>query len=504
MASQNQLFSHLARVLGPEKIITQDQRLKTAMENTLGIDRDICCIVLPESTRDVSRVVDAANTFNIPIYPISRGRNIGYGDRLPVTGGHMLMDLSHMNRVRNFDNALGTVTLEPGVTQAGLYEYLAAHESKFWMDVTGAGLDSSIVGNTLEGGFGHTPAGFRRGMLSDLEVVCGNGQILHTGDMIDTGPNLSGLFVQSNFGIVTALKTRLVRIPDLYKSFTIRVARDQDLEALVDALRTLRQNGTLTSLVHIANATRSLMSTQPLPPGFENRPVSCEDAVALTRKGVLRVGHWTAIGGLYGSAAEIRAKEKQVRNAVRGFGAFTSFSDRKINRLKFIGRFSRAVKNSLDSLGYVHGLGMGIPNDSQVRHIHWRVKRPEHMGLKWVSPKMSACGSHVRRMLDTASRIFRDRGLEFPVTITLVLPDQAIAVLNITFDKSSPEQTQQAGELYAELHAAFENAGVNFYRLGITEMPDQQYRDQGKQHTLEMLKQVFDPNRIIAPGRYGL
>lgn len=498
------LEPYLIHALGPEKVITEKDALGRAMENTLGVERKIRCIVRPGSTREVSQVVDAANIFGVPVYPVSRGRNTGYGDRLPVGDNQILADLSGMKRIRSFDNELGTIVLEPGVTQAQLYEYLLANQSGFWMDVTGAGLDSSIVGNTLDGGFGHTPAGFRRGTMSDLEVVCGNGEIIRTGDLIDFGPNISGLFVQSNFGVVTAMKTRLMRIPACYKSFVVKVPRDQHLEVLIDTLRVLRQKGTLTSLVHIANATRSLMTAHPFPVEFTDRRISCKQAMSVLNRGMLKVGYWTAVGGLYGSREEIRAKEKQVRRAMRGIGSFTSFSSRKIDRLRFLARFKQELRVGLDSLGYVHGLGKGIPNDKQGRNILWRVTDVRDMGLKWVSPKMAAKGKRVRQMLDAASRVFRDHGFDFPVTLTLVLPDHVIGVLNIGFNKNNPGQTRQAETLYRDLGDALSDKGISPYRLGVTDMGDLTPRDRGKQKVLGMLKQVFDPNHIIAPGRYGL
>ena len=49
------------------------------------------------------------------------------------------------------------------------------------MDATGASPDCSIIGNTMERGFGHTPMGDHCGNACAFEVV------LPTGECIDTG-----------------------------------------------------------------------------------------------------------------------------------------------------------------------------------------------------------------------------------------------------------------------------------------------------------------------------
>jgi hypothetical protein len=49
------------------------------------------------------------------------------------------------------------VTLEPGVTQARLHEFLCDGKYPYLVPVTGAGPNCSIVGNAIERGYGITP-----------------------------------------------------------------------------------------------------------------------------------------------------------------------------------------------------------------------------------------------------------------------------------------------------------------------------------------------------------
>lgn len=406
-------------VLGTSNVVSDPGRLSEALRNTLGVSREVPGILYPSSVSQVSEVVAIANETKTPLYPISTGRNMGYGNKAPVLDGNVIVDLSKMDGIRDFDRTLGQITLESGVTQTALQTFLVENNAPFWMDATGSGYDSSIVGNALDGGFGHTPKGNKRESIFGLEIVCGNGTILKTGDFQGFGPDLRGLFVQSNFGIVTSLKTELMPIPERYESFVLKVLEDRQLEGLIDTIRILRQNGTLTSLVHIANATRSLMTTHDLPKGYGNRLLTCEDAMRIMSSPILKVGYWTAIGGLYGTVREVDAKKKVLKEAVNGMGKIAFFSDRKIrklSRLKFLGR---GMAKSIDSLAYIHGLGKGVPNDMQVKNIKWRVHNPEDMGLLFFAPNVPAEGKAVRDMVGTADGLYRKHGFEFAITIQL-------------------------------------------------------------------------------------
>lgn len=69
----------------------------------------------------------------------------------------MIVDLGRMNRIHTVDGELGYAVIEPGVTQRQLAEHLAEQGMPFWCDCTGSGPNSSLIGNIVERGFGHTP-----------------------------------------------------------------------------------------------------------------------------------------------------------------------------------------------------------------------------------------------------------------------------------------------------------------------------------------------------------
>jgi len=510
--NDTQALEHFENLLGAEKIQTDQSVIAREANNTLGLSRKIHGILYPSSTEEVCEIVRIANRFLTPLYPISKGNNIGYGEKLPVLDGQIIVNLSRMNRIRSFDDVRGYVTLEPGVNQKQLYEYLVNQNTKFWMDATGAGLDSSIIGNSLEGGFGHTPKGDRRNTVSGYEIVLGNGAILETGTFPGLGPDMSGLLVQSNFGIVTAARIELMPIPEHFESYVITVQEDPELELLVDLLRSLRQSETLTSLVLIANAVRSLMTTVPFPTKYADELITSQKAIEILSSPALKVGHWSAIGGLYGSAAEVKARKKTLKKRIGRHFRIRFFNDSTIAIIKRMMRM-RLLKNigmmknigeSIESYSHVYGLMKGIPSDHPLQNIKWRVPDIDRMGLLWFSPTVAAVGSEVRKVVKIAERLFMKNNFELPITVTLVKPDQVVMVLSINFDLLNEKEKERAFRLYHELKTELEEVGVYTYRSAIPGMQEITYRDKGKNETLGNLKRSLDPNNIISPGRYGI
>ena len=55
--------------------------------------------VAPTSVEEVQAAVKIANQFRLPLWPISRGKNLGYGTSAPELAGSVVLDLSRMTAV---------------------------------------------------------------------------------------------------------------------------------------------------------------------------------------------------------------------------------------------------------------------------------------------------------------------------------------------------------------------------------------------------------------------
>jgi len=125
------------QILPRDAILTGDQ-IERFRENCLSLDRRIPAVLRPACESEVSAIVAIAARHRVPLYAISTGNNWGYGAALPVTDGCAIVDLSRMNRILDTDPELGLITVEPGVTQKILHEYLESRGLDFFVPTTGA------------------------------------------------------------------------------------------------------------------------------------------------------------------------------------------------------------------------------------------------------------------------------------------------------------------------------------------------------------------------------
>lgn len=138
--------------------------------DTSGAHRHIPAALRIEDSARLQDVMRIASRHQVPVYPISTGQNWGYGTALTARDGCVILDLSPLKKIIDFDEELGVVTLEPGVTQGMLADFLEAGNHPYLVPVTGAGPSCSLVGNALERGYGVTPHVDHLGAVTDLEA----------------------------------------------------------------------------------------------------------------------------------------------------------------------------------------------------------------------------------------------------------------------------------------------------------------------------------------------
>lgn len=230
------------------------QRLPDLAENC---PRRVDGVLAPRDTDAVREVVLAANAHGVPLYPFSAGKNWGLGSRSPVLDGGVLLDLSGMDRIRTLDLDRGIAVIEPGVTQGMLADRL--EDTPFLLNVTTSCRDTSVVGNALDGGQGMLR--LRRDELLGVEVVLGNGSVITTGGVgpaaeraffaTGSGPDLTRLFCQSSFGVVTAAAIELVPRPE-QTCFVYAAFRGDALAAAVDRLAALRREHVVDRMYYLS------------------------------------------------------------------------------------------------------------------------------------------------------------------------------------------------------------------------------------------------------------
>ena len=251
----------------------------------------------------------------------------------------------------------------------------------------GASPDCSIVGNTMERGFGHTPMGDHAGTACALEVVLPSGECMETGfgrfsgakagalGRWGVGPSLDGLFSQSNLGIVTRMTVWLMPAPESFSAFFFSCNDKDGLGPIIDALRPLRMNGTLRSMMHIGNEYKVLAATGSIPWEEMRGSTPLDPAVTERLRSALGIGYWNGSGGLYGTRAQVREARSQLRRALAGKVTRLQFVDDRrlalMERLAPLFRMTTGwdVRRTLKVMRPVYNLLKGVPTDATLESV---------------------------------------------------------------------------------------------------------------------------------------
>jgi 4-cresol dehydrogenase (hydroxylating) len=438
-----------------------------------------------------------------------------------------------MNRIREINAGGLYAVVEPGVTQGQLCDRLLEEQHPLIVNVTGSGRDTSLIGNALDRGVGYFSS--RADALSGLEVVLGDGRVIRTGfgrfDHARTvhlyrhglGPDLDGLFAQGNFGIVTAAGFSLMPRHEAHASFVARIDGEEALAPLVDRLVALRRAGVLQAVTHIGNRARTVITLAPI---IEEQMAAFGVADPSHRRAMAEAwieaegfGPWSAVGGVSGPPALVRAARGEIRRALRGVARVIFLTPRLVDtaqRLLRLTTFVPPLRRKLALLRAsepLHRLTRGIPSDEPLKSVYWPLGRtaptndldPDQSdcGILYALPILPADGAAVREAMDVTDLIFRRRGF-IPYTTVNVMDERAMeGVITLAFPRVDTERTDAAHACIAEVEDTLTQRGWPPYRIGIHSMPRFVRREDPFWSAVLDIKHALDPCGVIAPGRYN-
>ncbi|OFZ56157.1 MAG: hypothetical protein A2428_05400 [Bdellovibrionales bacterium RIFOXYC1_FULL_54_43] len=491
-------------------------------------------VVLPTRREEVQKIVQVANQHGLALYPVSQGKNWGYGDACAPSDHQVIVDLSRMNRILEINRTLGYAVIEAGVTQGQLSKVLAEQKTGLWLDATGAGTSASILGNTVERGFGHTRYGDHFATTCGMEIVLPTGQILETGFghypaakarhcfPYGVGPAFDGLFCQSNYGIITRIAIWLMPQPEAFCAFFFRNSKDDSLPYLVDQLRRLRMQGILTSSVHIANDLRAFSSRAEYPWKECGNETRLSTALRQQLRKKHFVGAWNGTGALYGTRRTVRAAFSEVKKALRG-NLVLGFNDRSLGVAeKVVGGLTALGINASAFYGLriirpLYGLLKGIPSDDPLKGAFWRCRknsfingeipsgfnlRDSDAGVVWISPVVPATGENAVEVERLIAGTFEKHGFDPLITFTLINERSLTGIVNMAFDRTNAEETRRAAACYDETLSGLIDAGYIPYRTGMPGFKKLHQYNSPFWELARQIKKTIDPNQVIAPGRY--
>lgn len=511
--------------LVPASAIKVGDELAPYQCNTIGVRRTLIAAIRVSSAAQVEKIVHHANIFKVALYPVSTGKNWGLGSSTPVVDNCVILDLSAMNAILEINTEFGYARIEPGVTQAQLADALAGMNAPFFLDVTGSGKDTSILGNTLERGTAYNS--LRVETLVNLDLVLGTGERLTTGFgaaatckttnlyPYGVGPDMCGLFLQSNYGICVAACIKLLPRQESHAAFIASIRNTHDLGAVVDSLRELFNDKILHCIVHIGNERRRDISLTPvlfnkLDTG-ENAPSRefCMDLIQQESK-----GEWSAVGAIMGTHEQVGIAKKRIKLKLKQFGDVTFMDERKYRLLCKIAKVLSLKRKTwfLQAIESLIGLTQGLPTNEMLRSVYWPAKNREE---NWLQPDAGDTGIYFctpvlpmnNESVHQALSIIADQALQFQVhpavTMNTLLGRVLECVISIDFIKTDPASVTRAHDFISTTLDIFIRAGFPPYRVDIENMGKVVDENKTNWQIVRHLKSVFDPNNIIAPGRYN-
>ena len=521
------------RALGSEQVLTSE-RVQAYQASTLGVHRDILAVLRPQETSQVVETVQIASRYGVPLYPISQGRNWGYGSANPTVDGCVVVDLSDMTAIEDEDTAdLGVITVGPGVTQRMLRDHLDARQLPYLVPVHGGGADCSLVGNALERGYGITPITDHFLAVTAVEVVLASGEVYRSplGDMgaerVDrvfkwgVGPYLDGIFSQSNLGIVTRMTLALAPRPERIEVFSFSVRDHEELADATAAVRDiLREVGGVTGSVNLMNDRRMLSMMRPYPteeaPGGGIVPQRSIDRLARAN----RAGAWTGFGAMYGAAPVVKAARRLIRKRLRGTGKRLLFitPDRVSQIRRLLERLPRrggeGLWNYVSTVDRSLSVVAGAPANVALPLAYWKggtwpaepSQSPnparDGCGLIWYSPLVPMDSQVADRFARQVFEICSAHGIEPLITLTSLSERCFDSTIPLLFDPKDTQERDRAHACYEALLEAGRELGCVPYRSSIQHMDRFTSPLTPHWRLVSTLKDCLDPEHILAPGRY--
>ena len=489
-----------AKVVGEQWVLATDEDRQTYMDvyaPGTGESYAPSGAIAPQTVEEIQAILKIANEHKIPLWPISRGKNFGYGGSAPVLAGSVVLDLSRMKRILEVNEKMAYCLVEPGVGFFDLYDYLQTNNIKLWLSVPGNAW-GSVMGNALDRGMSYSPYGDHSSKICGMEVVMPNGELIRTGmgampkstswQLYKTGfgPSWDQMFMQSNFGVVTKMGLWLMPEPESTLSMTMTPPKPEDLEWVIDTLTPLRLRGVLQHDPNVGNGIRAATVLSQRKDWFDKEGAMPQSVIDEMQKR-LNLGAWNFTVRFYGHPEVNEINARLVKEA---------FAKHTKDEFK-IAYWHRGEPATYDA-------GAGVPSVFPLQLVNWRGGRGAHIGFSPITP---ANGKDAMRQYVLMRRIYEEHGFDYFGSFTIHERSMNHVTMCI-YDRDDAKMTQNARHLMDTLIKETAQEGYGEYRAHVSYMDavadTYGWNNRSLWRLNETLKDAVDPNGIIAPGKSGI
>lgn len=503
-------------VLTRERVIQDKSILKSESTATFRTSQKILAILKPLSGDEISAIMKIATKNAVPVYPVSGGKNWGLGSKVPQKNG-VLIDMSLMKRITGFNEEMGYITVEPGVTFHEVENFLVRRKSSLMLDATGSTPEASIIGNTAERGHGMALYADRFNFVCGLEVVLANGEMIKTGfESIEhsklgplakwgLGPYVDGLFTQSNLGIITRLTLWLRSKPAFFQSFIFHINDEDNLSKIMDVWRQMGLEGFNFSL-RIFNDIRMIAFRERFPEHW-GTPLSDAGRSALRAK--YNIGKWIGLGGLYAVSQQHALADRQfIMERIGKLVDDIIFYDQRSVDDQY-GKADLGTRNQLDFM-FNKSLLRGFTSKAGINMVYWRKPasvevnniHDDGCGVVWYCPAIPFTGKDTRQAIKMCERICRKYGFELNLGFLFISQRVLDLTGAICYDRHVKGEDERAMQCHHELMDSLARNGYSPYRLGIQSMNLMALKHPDFSKFIRRLKNAIDSKGVLAPGHY--
>jgi FAD/FMN-containing dehydrogenase len=479
----------LVKIVGA-KNVSYDQAALDAYSRDISFVNTTrpACVVKPASTEDVQKLVKLANETLTPLVPVSSGPPHFRGDTVPGIGGAVIVDLSGMNKIINVDRARRVAMVEPGVTFGELIAAADKEGIRLNMPLLPR-KTKTVVGSLLE----REPVLMPKYQwdISDpiacLGVIFGNGDEFRTGQAAGPGtikeqwkvggvqkapygPGVASWHrliqgAQGTIGIVTWASMRCEIVPSVEEAF---VVNSSNINTLMDLAAWLIRLRMVNECFILNNTNLAAIFAKKWPKDYQ----SLKDTLP----------QWTLF---YTVAGYEVLPEERVASYISDI---TSITQR---------------------LGVAAGKAAGSISANEILKTvqqpcaepYWKLRykgASEDIMFLTINDKLDGLITAMNELADKAGYPTSDMGAYIQ---PIVQGTGVHCEFNLFYDPENAEEAKKVKDLSAAAVKALMNKGAFFSRPYGDNAKAVFNRDAATVAVLNKLKKMFDPNKVMNPGK---
>jgi FAD/FMN-containing dehydrogenase len=459
--TQQALAAALAEIVGAERVRTDEESFQVYGKDwTRVYEARPSAIVFPGCVAEVQALVKLANQHHIALVP-SGGRT-GLSGGAVAANGEVVVAFDRMNRIMDFSAVDRQVSCEAGVVTEQLQKFAEDNGLFYPVDFASSG-SSQIGGNvaTNAGGIKVIRYGLTRDWVMGMKVVTGAGELLELNHGLiknATGYDLRHLFVGSEgtLGFIVELTMSLATPP---KDPTVLVLAVEEMDATMHVLQAFQGAMDICAFEFFSEkALKHVMAEKGLPRPFET------------------------VGNFYALIEFENTGESAMESAMAVF--------------------EHCVEH-----GWVLD-GTMSQNSTQAKNL-WRLREDISETISRFTPyknDISVQVSKVPAFLRDVDAIVTAQYPDFEIIWFGHIGDGNVH-LNILKPDALPKEEffRQCGQVSYDIFDAVKSYGGSVsaeHGVGLLKKAYLQYsRSAAEIASMKALKQVFDPNNIMNPGK---